>query len=225
MAQNTIRSPGGVIQCLLDQSGCTVLCLAQLFLSLCFLISLTPSSVFLHTKWQDVRREAPSGTAPRVLPGEASVCISVSCFPLVLSHKMPRLHAAAFRPGNLQQCLEGVVGEGDAPPRPPPPLSGAGGVCVSICRQDNCATREAEPGDLLLFLLREPVHLIQELGAGAALTRGGCVMISFECQPAQSTGAQTRLYFRVCRGCLDGVKIGISFTAVWTVLRSSWSKR
>lgn len=43
------------------------------------------------------------------------------------------------------------------------------------------------------------------------LTRGGHEMVSFECQPAQSTGAPIRLYFWVCRGVfLDEVKIRIS---------------
>ena len=51
--------------------------------------------------------------------------------------------------------------------------------------------------DLSIFLSGAQAW-IQELGTGAAWTRGGCVMISFECQPAQLTGAQIRLYFWVC---------------------------
>lgn len=51
----------------------------------------------------------------------------------------------------------------------------------------------------------------QEVGTGAVLTRGGHEMVSFECQPAQSTGAPIRLYFWVCWGLfLDEVKIRIS---------------
>lgn len=54
----------------------------------------------------------------------------------------------------------------------------------------------------LLFLSGAQAR-IQELGAGA-VDKGGCVMISFECQPAQSTGAQTRLLISGCVGGVSG---------------------
>lgn len=207
MAQNTIRSPGGVTKRpRLEWLHCSFV-LPNCLLS-AFLISLTPSKVFLHTKWQDVRGgRLCSGTAP-LGPAWRGKCVHLCLlFPLVLSHKMPRLRVTAFRSGNLQQSLR-VLGEGDAPPGPLLLFWGRR-ACVSICRQDSCATR----GRTMTFLLFSSgaQARIQELGTGATLTRGGCVIISFECQPAQSTGAQTRLYFRVCRGVfLDGVKIRIS---------------
>ena len=117
MAQNTIRSPGGVTKRpRLEWLHCSFV-LPNCLLS-AFLISLTPSKVFLHTKWQDVRGgRLCSGTAPSG-PAWRGKCVHLCLlFPLVLSHKMPRLRVTAFRSGNLQQSLR-VLGEGDAPPGP-----------------------------------------------------------------------------------------------------------